>query len=217
VAREGASCQILPRHTPRRNPLSTAFHTVCANDGRAAHFPRASDHFPDAQTNVVPLHVSMGAYNVMQQSDIHSYWEFNYQGTNWVYPLYELPFTSGFSDNFGKAPDAFQDGEIGALQSIVPGPGPSGEQNKANVVGDNPNLPRDPDKSRAQSGVTESGRGGRRSSRPPRRANDSTVAEKDTVLGHGQFGISRMPARSASPRQAYRPASERAYNARPLR
>jgi hypothetical protein len=51
-----------------------------------------------------------------------------------------------FPDDFGKAPDAFQDGEIGALQSIVPGPGPSGEQNKANVVGDDPNLPRDPDK-----------------------------------------------------------------------
>src|SRR5205823_2430699 len=48
--------------------------------------------------------------------------------------------------NFGQAPDAFQDGEIGKLQSIVPGPGPSGEENKPQVVGDNPNLPRDPDK-----------------------------------------------------------------------
>jgi hypothetical protein len=115
-------------------------------DGEAPHFPSASDHFPDQQTNVVPLHVSMGAYNAMQQSDAHSYWEFNYQGTNWVHPLYELPFTGGFPDNFGQAPDAFQDGEIGKLQSIVPGPGPSGEQNKAQVVGDNPNLPRDPDK-----------------------------------------------------------------------
>jgi hypothetical protein len=52
-------------------------------DGRAPHFPSATDHFPDVQTNVVPLHVSMGAYNSMQQSDAHSYWEFNYQGTNW--------------------------------------------------------------------------------------------------------------------------------------
>ncbi len=115
-------------------------------DGRAPHFPRASDHFPDVQTNVVPLYVSMGAYNAMQQSDVHSYWEFNYLGTNWVHPLYELPFTGGFPDNFGEAPDAFEDGEIGALQSIVPGPGPGGAQNKANVVGDDPNLPRDPDK-----------------------------------------------------------------------
>jgi hypothetical protein len=115
-------------------------------DGRAPHFPSASDHFPHVQANVAPLHVSMGAYNAMQQSDVHSYWEFNYLGTNWVHPLYELPFTGGFPDDFGKAPDAFQDGEIGALQSIVPGPGPSGEQNKANVVGDDPSLPRDPDK-----------------------------------------------------------------------
>src|SRR6201993_2146353 len=88
----------------------------------------------------------MGACNAQEQSDAHCYWEFNYQGTNWVHPLYELPFTGGFPDNFGQAPDTFQDGEIGALQSIVPGPGPSGEQQKPQVVGDNPNLPRDPDK-----------------------------------------------------------------------
>jgi hypothetical protein len=115
-------------------------------DGQTPHFPNASDHFPDKQTNVVPLHVSMGTYNAMQQSDVHSYWEFNYTGTNWVHPLYELPFTGGFSDNLGQAPDTFQDGEIGRLQSTVPGPGPSGEQNKPQIVGDNPNLPRDPDK-----------------------------------------------------------------------
>jgi hypothetical protein len=51
-------------------------------DGQAPRFPSAADHFPDKQTNVVPLPVSMGAYNAMQQSDTHSYWEFNYQGTN---------------------------------------------------------------------------------------------------------------------------------------
>jgi len=77
---------------------------------------------------------------------VHSYWESNYLGTNWIHPLYELPVTGGFPDNFGQPPDAFQDGEIGKLQSIVPGPGPSGEQQKPQVVGDNPNLPRDPDK-----------------------------------------------------------------------
>jgi hypothetical protein len=115
-------------------------------DGLAPRFPSASDHFPDKQTNVVPINESMGAYNAYQQSDVHSYWEFNYLGTNWIHPLYELPFTGGFPDNFGQAPDAFQDGEIGKQQSIVPGPGPSGEQQKPQVVGDNPNLPRDPDK-----------------------------------------------------------------------
>jgi len=115
-------------------------------DGRAPHFPSASDHFPDAQTNVVPINESMGAYNAFQQSDVHSYWEFNYLGTNWIHPLYELPFTGGFPDRFGQAPDAFAEGEIGKLQSIVPGPGPSGEENKPQKVGDDPNLPRDPDK-----------------------------------------------------------------------
>ena len=115
-------------------------------DGRPPHFPSASDHFPDVQTNVVPLQESMGAYNAFQQSDVHSYWEFNYLGTNWIHPLYELPFTGGFPDNFGQPPDAFEDGEIGKLQSIVPGSGPRGVKNQPQAVGDNPNLPRDPDK-----------------------------------------------------------------------
>jgi len=115
-------------------------------DGRAVHFPSKSDHFPDKQTNVVSIHESMGAYNALQQSDTHSYWEFNYLGTNWIHPLYELPFTGGFPDNFGSAPDTFKDGEIGKLQSIVPGSGPRGIVNDPTVVGDNPALPRDPDK-----------------------------------------------------------------------
>src|SRR5712692_3095895 len=119
---------------------------VFTTDGLAVHFPSASDHFPDVQTNVVPLQESMGAYNAMQQSDVHSYWEFNYLGTNWIHPLYELPFTGGFPDAFGQAPDTFEDGEIGLLQSIVPGSGPRGINNMASVFGDNPNLPRDPDK-----------------------------------------------------------------------
>src|SRR5260370_486848 len=119
---------------------------VFTTDGQAVHFPSASDHFPDVQTNVVPLQESMGAYNAMQQSDVHSYWEFNYLGTNWIHPLYELPFTGGFPDAFGQAPDTFEDGEIGLLQSIVPGSGPRGINNMASVFGDNPNLPRDPDK-----------------------------------------------------------------------
>ncbi len=115
-------------------------------DGKAVHFPGPADHFPDKQTNVVPIYESMGAYNALQQSDIHSYWEFNYLGTNWIHPLYELPFTGGFPDDFGKAADSFKDGEIGKLQSIVPGSGPRGVNNDPRVVGDNPNLPRDPDK-----------------------------------------------------------------------
>src|SRR5712691_11894526 len=114
-------------------------------NGKAVHFPSETDHFPDKQTNVVPIQLSMGAYNSLQQMDAHNYWEFNYT-TNWIHPLYELPFTGGFPDKFGSPPDAFEDGEIGALQSIVPGSGPAGIRNNPVAYGDNPNLPRDPDK-----------------------------------------------------------------------
>jgi hypothetical protein len=121
-------------------------------DGNAARPPSMSDHFPDVQSNLVPIYLSMGAYNSLQQSDAHAYWEFNYQGTNWVHPLYELPSTGGFPDNFGEPPDTFEDGEIGSLLSIVPGPGPAGKKNNPTAVGDNPNLPRDPDKFDAEQG-----------------------------------------------------------------
>ena len=91
---------------------------IFTTDGRAVHFPSNSDHFPDVQTNVVPIQESMGAYNSMQQTDVHSYWEFNYTGDeNWIHPLYELPFTGGLDDDFAQ-------GKIGKLQSIVPGSGP---------------------------------------------------------------------------------------------
>jgi hypothetical protein len=119
---------------------------VFSVDGNPAHVPSVSDHFPDRQSNIVPLYVSMGTYNALQQSDAHAYWEFNYLGTDWVHPLYELPFTGGFPDDFGRAPDAFQDGEIGEIQSIVPGSGPRGVRNSPVLFGDNPTLPRDPDK-----------------------------------------------------------------------
>src|ERR1700739_819900 len=139
TAQDAKELQEMGRH----HNIAGAIFTV---DGNEVHFPGKSDHFPDRQTNVVSLFESMGAYNAFQQSDVHSYWEFNYLGTNWIHPLYELPFTGGFPDDFGRAPDAFQDGEIGKLQSIVPGSGPRGIVNEANVVGDNPALPRDPDK-----------------------------------------------------------------------
>ena len=103
--------------------------------------------FPDHVTNVVPIQLSMGAYNALQQSDAHSYWEFNYT-TNWIHPLYELPFTGGFPDTSPTQPaDTFQDGEIGALQSIVPGDGPGENRDRRRAVafGDNPDRPRDPD------------------------------------------------------------------------
>jgi hypothetical protein len=127
------------------NNVPGNFFTV---DGKTPHIPSPNDNFPDRVTNVVPLHLSMGAYNCLQQSDCHSYWEFNYT-TNWIHPLYELPFTGGFPDRSPAEPaDTFQDGEISARQSIVPGDGP-GDNNRnkrlAFAFGDNPDRPRDPD------------------------------------------------------------------------
>lgn len=115
-------------------------------DGRDVHLPGADDQFPSRQTNVVPIQLSMGAYNCLQQSDCHSYWEFNYT-TNWVHPTYELPFTGGL-------PGSFEAGQLGALSSIVPGSGPAGVKNNPVTYGDNPNTlgaltgsgPRDADK-----------------------------------------------------------------------
>ena len=115
-------------------------------DGLAVHLPNSNDHFPDVQTNVVPIQLSMGAYNCLQQSDCHAYWEFNYQ-TNWIHPLYELPYTGGI-------PGTFEAGQVGALSSLIPGSGPAGVINDAIHYGDNPNTvgvlqasgPRDPDK-----------------------------------------------------------------------
>src|SRR5499427_7510630 len=64
------------------NNVPGKFFTV---DGNDPHFPSPSDHFPDRVTNVVPLQLSMGAYNCLQQADAHQYWEFNYT-TNWIHP-----------------------------------------------------------------------------------------------------------------------------------
>ncbi len=118
-------------------------------DGKPPHPPSPDDHFPDKVTNLVSLNLSMGAYNALQQSDVHSYWEFNYT-TNWIHPLYELPFTGGFPSHAPTAPaTAFIEGLISFRQSIVPGSDP-GDNNRgrelAVAYGDNPDLPRDPDK-----------------------------------------------------------------------
>ncbi len=120
------------------NNVSGNFFTV---DGNSPQLPSAADHFPDRQTNTVAFPVSIGTFNAQQQSDIHAYWEFN-PGTNWVFPHYELPFTGGI-------PGTFAAGMVGALQSIVPGSGPSGIQNDRLLYGDNPSDPRDPDRAEA--------------------------------------------------------------------
>jgi hypothetical protein len=129
-------------------------------DGQAPHLPSPNDHFPDRVTNVVSLYLSMGAYNALQQSDAHNYWEFNYT-TNWIHPLYELPFTGGFPSHSPAEPaTAYEEGLISFRQSIVPGNEP-GDNNRSRELavkyGDNPNLPRDPDKFEAEDEEDEEG------------------------------------------------------------
>jgi hypothetical protein len=111
-------------------------------DGNAPRFSSAV-----IPGNTVGLPVSIGTFNAQQQSDVHAYWEFN-RGTNWVFPHYELPFTGGLPGTF----PALQY----ALQSVIPGSGPNGVQNTAATHGDDPNNPRDPDRSEpVSSGQTE--------------------------------------------------------------
>jgi hypothetical protein len=107
-------------------------------DGNEVRFPSADDVFPHIQGNTVGFPVSIGAYNSLQQSDAHSYWEFN-AGTNWTFPLYELPFTGG-------VPGTFEAGLQYTFSSVVPGSGPAGIINLSEVLGDDPNNPRDPDR-----------------------------------------------------------------------
>jgi hypothetical protein len=139
-----ADAKLLAMMGSGNNATAGNFFTV---DGKAPHFPSPSDHFPDQVSNVVPIHLSMGAYNALQQADAHNYWEFNYT-TNWIHPLYELPFTGGLPDRSPtEAADTFRDGEIGRQSSIVPGSGPGEnlDRRRAVAFGDNPDRPRDPD------------------------------------------------------------------------
>jgi len=112
-------------------------------DGNPPRTGSASDLFPvpERQPNTVPHPVSMGVFNAQQQSDVHAYWEFN-RGTNWIFPHYELPFTGG-------VPGTFAAGLQYNVSSRIPGSGPEGVANDKLVYGDNPDNPRDPDRTEA--------------------------------------------------------------------
>ena len=114
-------------------------------DGKAARFPGAGDRFPDLGKNTIAHPVSMGAYNAMQQSDVHSYWEFN-AGTNWVFPHYEVIFTGGVPGTYAAG---LQYNNLRDLRTVIPGSGPRGVTNDKVAYGDNPNDPRDPDRTEA--------------------------------------------------------------------
>jgi hypothetical protein len=118
-------------------------------DGKPPRFPSANDHFPDSQSNVVWFAVSVGTFNGLQVNDAHAYWEFN-PGTDWVFPVYEFPFTGvGFPGPFKDVPPGGFLGTPGASPSVVPGPGPDGPPNDPGTFGDNADNPRDPDRNAA--------------------------------------------------------------------
>ena len=120
---------------------------IFTGDGNAPRMGSVNDVFPDParQPNTVPHPVSMGAFNALQQSDVHAYWEFN-SGTNWVFPHYELPFTGGVPGTFAAG---LQYNNLANLQSVIPGSGPAGVVNNKLIYGDNPDNPRDPDRTEA--------------------------------------------------------------------
>jgi hypothetical protein len=142
-------------------------------DGKEIRWPNAQDRYPSRQTNVVPLFVSMGAYNCLQQSDCHSYWEFN-EYTDWSFPGYELPSTGG-------VPGTFTPGLQYKVLSLIPGSGPSGISHNdlpsKLTYGDNPNNPRDPD------------RGANASPEDPDRPTNNNDDQKETRLRFVPSGL----------------------------
>jgi len=108
-------------------------------DGGPPKFPSATDVFPTQMTNLVNFPVSLGTFNALQQGEIHAYWEFN-PGTNWAFPTFELPASGGI-------PGTYDAGLYGSISSLIPGSGPAGIKNSPLLFGDNPNDPRDPDRS----------------------------------------------------------------------
>ncbi|MGH8864976.1 MAG: hypothetical protein ACREVZ_10105 [Burkholderiales bacterium] len=114
-------------------------------DGKAARFPAAGDRFPDIGKNTIAHPISMGTYNALQQSDVHSYWEFN-AGTNWIFPHYEIIFSGGVPGTYAAG---LQYENLRDLRTVIPGSGPRGITNDKIAYGDNPDDPRDPDRATA--------------------------------------------------------------------
>ena len=119
--------------------------SIFTGDGEAVRFPAVTDNFAlGIQGNTVGFPVSIGAFNALQQSDVHAYWELN-PGTNWTFPLYELPFTGGLTGLPAvETPSVVPPAAESLLNSIIPEPFISPE--RAALLGDDPLDPRDPDR-----------------------------------------------------------------------
>jgi hypothetical protein len=101
--------------------------------------------------------VSLGAWNTLQGEDAHAYWELN-EYTNFTFPLYEVPGVGALPGSFEAGRQYAPLGGIGPnVDSRIPGSGPSGVINNATVggkvaFGDNPQRPRDADRTPASCG-----------------------------------------------------------------
>jgi hypothetical protein len=116
-------------------------------DGNAPRFPSPADVWPDKTSNVVTWPVNAGTFNALQETDAHAFWELK-PATSMVFPHQEFPFVGGVPA-FYPPLGPFEAGVLGHTFSIVPGSGPSGISNDPRIYGDNPDDPRDPDRSRA--------------------------------------------------------------------
>jgi hypothetical protein len=121
-------------------------------DGNIAHGPSNQPASGSSSaTNVVAVPVSLGTWNALQGEDAHAYWELN-EFTNFTFPLYELPGTAGLSGTFETGQQYAPLGGIGPnVDSRIAGSGPSGVINNTGAqrkaaFGDNPQRPRDPDR-----------------------------------------------------------------------
>jgi hypothetical protein len=127
--------------------------SIFAADGKAVRLPSPEDDIANHDIgNTVGFPVSIGAFNTLQQSDGHAYWEFN-PGTNWVFPLYELPFTGDLGvtsalvtpSTITPSAESFYSGN---LREAVKGP-------RAEALADHPLNPRDPDRFEDSVGLTQ--------------------------------------------------------------
>ncbi len=123
-------------------------------DGQPVRFPSAEDDFANGvQGNTVGFPVSIGAFNSLQQSDVHAYWELN-PGTNWTFPLYELPFTGGLDGRPAVETPSIVPPSADALLSddipvrII-------DELRRAALGDNPLDPRDPDRTEDEVDFTQ--------------------------------------------------------------
>lgn len=114
-------------------------------NGQAVRFPSQEDNFAENDIgNTVGYPVSIGAFNSLQQADVHAYWELN-PGTNWTFPLYELPFTGGLDGKPSvQSPSIVPPTSASLLSANIPEALITPE--RALALGDDPINPRDPDR-----------------------------------------------------------------------